>query len=72
MKITLPFAVGLLSLIIASLATQRFTEAESYPTRPVKVIQPYPAGGPGDVIARVLARNYRSRSAANQNAFSST
>jgi tripartite-type tricarboxylate transporter receptor subunit TctC len=48
--------VGLLSLIAVSLATQRNSEAESYPTRPVKIIQPYPAGGPGDVIARVLAQ----------------
>src|SRR5262245_64991118 len=54
--ITSLFAVALLSLITASLATQRFAEAESYPTRPVKVIQPYPAGGPGDVIARVLVQ----------------
>src|SRR5262249_51865069 len=57
MKITTSlFAVALLSLITASLTAQRFAEAESYPTRPVKVIQPYPAGGPGDVIARVLAQ----------------
>jgi tripartite-type tricarboxylate transporter receptor subunit TctC len=56
MKTTLPFAVGLLSLIAASTVTQRYAGAESYPTRPVKIIQPYPAGGPGDVIARVLAQ----------------
>ncbi len=56
MKTTLPLAVGLLSLITASIVTQRYAGAESYPTRPVKIIQPYPAGGPGDVIARVLAQ----------------
>jgi FAD binding domain len=53
---TLLFAVGLLSLITASIVTQRYAGAESYPARPVKIIQPYPAGGPGDVIARVLAQ----------------
>jgi tripartite-type tricarboxylate transporter receptor subunit TctC len=56
MKTTLPFAVGLLSLITASIVTERYAGAESYPTRQVKIIQPYPAGGPGDVIARVLAQ----------------
>jgi tripartite-type tricarboxylate transporter receptor subunit TctC len=49
------FALGLLSLIPASLTTGGYA-AERYPTRPVKIIQPYPAGGPGDVIARVLAQ----------------
>jgi tripartite-type tricarboxylate transporter receptor subunit TctC len=50
------FALGLLSLFAASLATERSARAETYPIRPVKIIQPYPAGGPGDVIARVLAQ----------------
>jgi tripartite-type tricarboxylate transporter receptor subunit TctC len=49
------FALGLPLLILASLTTEGHA-AESYPTRPVKIIQPYPAGGPGDVIARVLAQ----------------
>ena len=46
------FALGLLSLLAASLTTEGYA-AESYPTRPVKIIQPYPAGGP---VARVLAQ----------------
>jgi tripartite-type tricarboxylate transporter receptor subunit TctC len=50
------FTLGLLSLIAASTATGGSARAQSYPTRPVKIINPYPAGGPGDVIARVLAQ----------------
>ncbi len=29
--------------------------AETYPTRPVKIIVPYPPGGPTDLVARILA-----------------
>jgi tripartite-type tricarboxylate transporter receptor subunit TctC len=32
------------------------TEAQNYPTRPVRVIVPYPAGGPTDAIARIIAQ----------------
>jgi tripartite-type tricarboxylate transporter receptor subunit TctC len=57
MKTTLPlFMLGLLSLIATSVATKESARAEGYPNRPVKIINPYPAGGPGDVIARVLAQ----------------
>jgi len=34
----------------------RFAQAQSYPTRPVRLIVPAAAGGPGDFIGRLLAQ----------------
>lgn len=35
--------------------------AESFPSRPVKVVVPYPAGGSNDIIARILAQKLSER-----------
>ena len=35
-------------------------QAQTYPSRPVTLIVPYPAGGPSDTLARVLAEAMRS------------
>jgi tripartite-type tricarboxylate transporter receptor subunit TctC len=32
-----------------------FAQAESYPSRPITVVVPFPAGGPSDATARILA-----------------
>jgi tripartite-type tricarboxylate transporter receptor subunit TctC len=41
---------------IAALPTMgRFALGGSYPTRPVTMVVPYPAGGPGDTVGRILA-----------------
>ena len=34
-------------------------QAQTYPSRPVTLIVPYPAGGPSDTLARVLAEAMR-------------
>jgi tripartite-type tricarboxylate transporter receptor subunit TctC len=39
----------------------RVAKAQDYPTRPVKLIVPYAAGGPTDVCARVIAQNLSER-----------
>lgn len=48
------FALALAAALLATptLATQCF--AQDYPTRPVKIIVPFGAGGPADVTARLL------------------
>jgi tripartite-type tricarboxylate transporter receptor subunit TctC len=44
-------AVGLLA---AALTASAF--AQSYPAKPVKVVVPYPPGGPTDIVARVVSQ----------------
>jgi len=34
--------------------------AQSYPTRPITIIVPYPAGGPSDVLTRILAERMKT------------
>ena len=47
----------LLALVLSTLAAIGGAEAQSYPTRPVKVIVPFAPGGVADTIARMWAQN---------------
>jgi tripartite-type tricarboxylate transporter receptor subunit TctC len=40
-------------------AVSRIARAQSYPTRPIMMIVPFPAGGPTDAIGRVIAEAMR-------------
>jgi tripartite-type tricarboxylate transporter receptor subunit TctC len=40
--------------LLAALATSAF--AQGYPTKPAKVVVPYPPGGPTDIVARVVSQ----------------
>ncbi len=41
-------------------AVSRFAWAQAYPTRPITMIVPFPAGGPTDALARILAEHMRN------------
>jgi tripartite-type tricarboxylate transporter receptor subunit TctC len=48
---------------VLTLATFGFVpaaRADSYPSRPITMIVPFPAGGPTDVLARILAESMRN------------
>ena len=48
--------VCLLALLLATPAT-----AQSWPSRPIRVIVPYPAGGPADIMGRLAAQQIQER-----------
>ncbi len=50
MKKIIPLLVAICALILPAHA-----ETQSWPTRPVRLIVPYPAGGNADIVARIVA-----------------
>jgi tripartite-type tricarboxylate transporter receptor subunit TctC len=48
-------------LTVALLAATRSGHAQSYPERLIKIVVPFPAGGPTDVAARLIAQSISSR-----------
>src|SRR5215813_4401819 len=49
------FALALLAIATVAAAAQG-NDAASFPNRPVKIIVPFPAGGPTDVNMRILGQ----------------
>src|SRR5262245_66376386 len=46
------------ALLLAGVAS---VQAQVYPSRPITLIVPYPAGGPTDQLARVVAPKFSAR-----------
>jgi tripartite-type tricarboxylate transporter receptor subunit TctC len=48
-------ALMLVAALGAALATSPARAQEAYPTRPIHIVVPFPAGGPSDVLTRIIA-----------------
>jgi len=54
-----PALVSMLGLALSTagaLAQSADSTAQSYPSRPVRIVVPFPAGGPTDILSRVIAQ----------------
>ena len=49
-------AIGLAAALSVGSASAQSGEASNFPTRPVKIVVPFPAGGPTDVNMRILGQ----------------
>ena len=52
---------GLVVAVLAALGMAGLARAEDYPSRPITMIVPFPAGGATDTLARFLAENMRAK-----------
>jgi len=50
----------LLALTAIGLAAASPVAAQTYPSRPITIVVPFPAGGPVDVVGRLLAERMRN------------
>src|SRR5213075_1308427 len=46
----------LLPVLLPALLLPTLAAAQDFPTKPIKLIVPFPAGGPNDIIARVVGQ----------------
>ena len=56
MRRSLASKLGAAALSLAALGAQTGAHAQDYPSRPVKIVVPFAAGGPADIYARFLGQ----------------
>jgi tripartite-type tricarboxylate transporter receptor subunit TctC len=61
MKRTIAFCICAAFLLMSGVSHSQQAGPGGYPTRQVKVVVPYPPGGPTDLIARILAQKLAER-----------
>lgn len=49
-----PLALGVLTALMTFIVVARDADAQTYPSKPIRMIVPFPAGGVADFLARVL------------------
>jgi len=50
--------LGLVSVVaVGAIAAPLVVQSDNYPSRPVTVVVPFPAGGPSDVVARIVTEH---------------
>src|SRR5262249_29217334 len=50
------FAAGICAMLFCPATTGAAHAQDKYPSRPIKLIAPFPAGGPVDVMARLIGQ----------------
>jgi tripartite-type tricarboxylate transporter receptor subunit TctC len=53
----LPLLAAAAAIVLSAGAAAAQAQPATWPTRPVKLVNPFPAGGPVDIISRVLAQS---------------
>ncbi len=51
-----PMLVAAAALLAAPAPAQERSEVETFPNRSIRIVVPFPAGGPSDVLARLIGQ----------------